>query len=599
MISDDKIAEIRERASIVEVISDHLTLKQTGRNLLGLCPFHSEKTPSFTVNAEKGIFHCFGCGVGGNIFNFLMHYDHLSFPEAVESVGRRYGIEVQRLDRPEARQRAQERDGLYRVNEQVAGYYHRMLFGNSEGGKALKYLDSRGIDRGAARRFYLGYAPSWGQGLVGFLKKEGLSLRDAIRLGFLSERGSGRYGEKFFDRLIFPIIDPGGRFVGFGGRVLGKGMPKYLNSAETPLFRKGSQLYGLYQAKDAIRQKDRIVVVEGYLDVLAMAQEGVSYVVATLGTALTPDHIRTLRRYTKNVIALFDGDGAGKKAAARSFEVFVEGGLLGRAAFLPEGEDPDTFVRSQGKEAMEAVIDRAIPLADYYFTWQHEQNGMSLEGKGLVAQEISRVLAKVKSPFEYDLLVRRGADSLGISEDLLRRSAVNRPQPGAPRQEEKAKGAGVQMREDLADSSLVSLMLRFPSVIQRVDQDGALERLVDPKWKDVVRIILDDWKKRGSVDVGRLAQSLPPERASEVTALVLQGEVIPESERDKMAEDCTFYLRRRYLKALASNLREAIRLAEESKDEKVKKERMQEWQKVVQKERDLERQRFVPKMEVR
>src|SRR3989304_6361773 len=357
MIAEGKIVEVRERASIVEVISDHLTLKKMGRNYLGLCPFHSEKTPSFTVNEEKGIFHCFGCGVGGNVYHFLMQYEHLTFPEAVEQVGKRYGIAVERLDRPKAGRDGEEKESLYHLNERAAAYFHEMLLGRPEGKRALEYLKGRGVEERVARNFYLGYAPQSGQGLVAFLKKEGLSLKHAVRLGLLSERGPQHYGEKFFDRIIFPIANAAGKVVGFGGRVSAPVLPKYHNSAETPLFRKGANLYGLFQAKEAIREVDRLVVVEGYLDVLALFQFGISYAVATLGTALTPDHVRILGRYTKNIVALFDGDEAGRKAAARSFEIFIDGGLLGRGAFLPKGEDPATFVRSRGREVLETVVD--------------------------------------------------------------------------------------------------------------------------------------------------------------------------------------------------------------------------------------------------
>ncbi len=600
MIAEGKIVEIRERASIVEVISDHLTLKKMGRNYLGLCPFHAEKTPSFTANEEKGIFHCFGCGVGGNVFNFLMQYEQLTFPEAVERVGKRYGITVERLDQPAARRDSEEKESLYRLNERAAAYFHEMLFGRPEGKKALEYLKERGVEQQLARRFYLGYAPQAGQGLVAFLKKEGLSLKNAVRLGLIGERGPQYYGEKFFDRVIFPIANAAGKVVGFGGRVISQGLPKYLNSAETPLFRKGATLYGLYHAREAIRESDRVVVVEGYLDVLALHQFGVSCVVATLGTALTPDHVRILGRYTKNLIALFDGDEAGRKAAARSFEIFLEGGLLGRAAFLPKDEDPDTFVRSKGKEALEAVIDQAIPLADYTFTWLEEQFGKSMEGKSRIAQEIKRLLAKVHNPFEVDLLIRRAVDSLGIREELLRLPA--QPQGGQGRSvfsAAAAKPLSTQGREDLVERSLVGLMLRFPSVIEHMEKEGDLERLVSPKWNEMIQRILSEWREHGKVDGAAMAERFPPAEASQIAALMLEAENVPEEECEKMAADCLSHLRRRYLRGLEKDLRQAIRVAEEKKDEATKKERMLEWQEVVRKERQLERQRLVPKTEIR
>ncbi|MGH7832758.1 MAG: DNA primase, partial [Candidatus Binatia bacterium] len=381
MISQDKIAQVRDRASIVEIISDHLTLKKAGRNYVGLCPFHGESTPSFTVSEEKGIFHCFGCQVGGNVFNFLMRLESLTFPEAVERVGKRYGIVVERTVAPWKQKEADQKESLFRLNEQVAAYYHRMLFASGEARTAAQYLKSRGIKESTARSFCLGYAPRGGQALVEWLKQERVPLEGALRLGLIGERRPRVYGDKFAGRLIFPIINAMGKVAGFGGRVIEEGMPKYLNSAESPIFQKRSTLYGLSQGKEAIRKADRVAVVEGYVDVLALTQFGIGYVVATLGTALTPDHVRTLGRYTKNIIALFDGDEAGRKAAARSFEIFVEGGVLGRAAFLPHGEDPDTYVRAQGKEALEKIIDDAVPLADYYFSWLVQTWGTSLEGK--------------------------------------------------------------------------------------------------------------------------------------------------------------------------------------------------------------------------
>lgn len=598
MIVEGKIAEIRERASIVEVISDHLTLRKAGRNYLGLCPFHSEKTPSFTVNEEKGIFHCFGCGAGGDVFHFLMRYDRLTFPEAVERVGRRYGIEVERLVSAAAQKNQEERESLYRLNERAAAYFHEALFGRPEGKRVLGYLNARGVDEGAARRFYLGYAPQGGQGLVGFLKKEGLSLTQAARLGLVGERGPQRYGEKFIDRLIFPIVSPAGKVVGFGGRVIGQGLPKYLNSAESPLFHKGATLYGLFQAKEAIREVDRAVVVEGYTDVLALSQYGISYAVATLGTALTPDHVRTLGRYTKNIIALFDGDEAGRKAAARGFEVFVEGGLFGNAAFLPKGEDPDSFIRSHGKEALEGVLEQAVPLADYYFSWLEGQYGRGLEGKSQIAQEISRVLGKVRNPFEVDLLVRRAVDSLGVREELLRKSAQPAAGPGPrPRETAAPESSGSGSKEDRAERSLVSLMLGFAAVIPHVERENELDSLLTSKWRGVVRSILDEWREKGKVDGAGLAGRLSPDMASELAALILEGEKIPAEESEKMTLDCLSYMRKRHLRSLEKELRRAIRVAEEMRDEKAKRERMLEWQEVIRRERQLEAQRLAPKTE--
>jgi DNA primase len=600
MITEEKIAEIRHRASIVEVISDHVTLKKSGRNHMGLCPFHAEKTPSFTVSEEKGIYHCFGCQSGGSVFHFLMNYDHLTFPEAVERVARRYGIALEHQGGGRVGRENGEREKLYRVNERAALNYQKLLFAHSEGLKALEYLKRRGVDEATARKFMLGYAPQTGSNLFKLFAQENISNGDACRLGLIGQRGPQKFYEKFFARVIFPIVSPAGKVVAFGGRVLDQSLPKYLNSSETPLFHKGSTLYGLYQAKDGIRKADRVVVVEGYLDVIALVQHDLTYAVATLGTALTADHVRVLSRYTKNIIALFDGDDAGRKAASRSFEIFLEAGLFGRAAFLPKGEDPDTFVRSQGKAALEAVLDQAVPLADYYFSWLEQRYGKSLEGKSQIAGEVSRILAKVTNAFEADLLARRAVDILGIREEVLRgakAAPAGRLTPG--RAPSTAPGTVAQNREDIAERSLVSLMLRLPAALEGVVRKPEIREWFGPKWGRVVDDVTAQWQQRKTVDVSQLLESLPPELASDIAALSLEREDLTDAECARMAEDCLSHLRRRHLKGLERDLRLAIRAAEEQKDEKAKRERMLEWQDLVRKERQLERRRLDPKHPVR
>ena len=584
MIGEAKIAEIRTRASIVEVVSDHLTLKRAGRNYVGLCPFHADKNPSFTVNEEKGIFHCFACGVGGNVFNFLMQFEHLSFPEAVERVAKRYGIVIARTEGWQEKRQAKERDSYFRINERAALYYREILFRHPEGRRALEYLKRRGIEEALAERYYLGYAPQSGRGLTEQLRKENFSLQEAARVGLVGERRPELIGDKFFGRLMFPIFDVSGGVVGFGGRVLGDGLPKYLNSAETPLFHKGSTLYGLFQAKEAVRRENRVVVVEGYLDALALCQYGIPSVVATLGTALTADHARILSRYSKNIVALFDGDDAGRRAAARTFEIFVDGGVLGKSAFLPGGEDPDSFVRAHGKEALEEILNQAVPLADYYFGWLERQHGKTLEGKSRIAQEVSRLLAKIGNPFEADLLARRASDLLGIREELLRstpsaRQAGLRSAPSAPR----LNVANNALAADFVEKSLLGLMLRFPAFAGKHLQRQDLTNLVSAKWRDVILCVRSLWQNENKIEVAPLMQRLSPEQAAEVSGILLEAETVEEAEAEKMMEDCVAHLDRRQLKELQKEVRRAIRIAEENKDEKVRKERILEWQEITRK----------------
>lgn len=597
MISPEKISEIRHRASIVEVISDYVTLKKAGRNHMGLCPFHGEKTPSFTVSEEKGIYHCFGCQAGGSVFNFLMQYDHLAFPEAVERVAKRYGIVIERSEQSAAARAAGDREYLYRINEQAAAHYQKILFRHPEGRKALEYLASRGVDEAVARKFMLGYAPQGGSGLLQLLRQENVAIEHALRLGLVGERAPRQYREKFFARLMFPIANAAGKIVAFGGRVLDNALPKYLNSSETPLFHKRSTLYGLHQAKESIRKADRVVVVEGYLDVIALAQHELSYAVATLGTALTVDHIRLLSRYTKNVIALFDGDDAGQKAAARSFEVFVEAGLLGRAAFLPKQDDPDTFVRQHGKTRLELILDEAVPLADFFFLWLERRYGKSLEGKSQIAAEVSRVLAKLNNPLEVDLLVGRAVDLLGIREETLRqrthsslpaRTAQNRPVAPAS-----------MPREDKAERMLIGAMLRLPKVIEQVAADEEARQGFSSLWTPAVDVILNEWHNHENIEVARLSEILPAELASEIARLALETEDLTDAVCSKVAMDCLARLKGKHIKAQKRDERLKIRVAEEQKDENAKRERILEWQDLVRKERQLEHRKLEPKARVR
>jgi DNA primase len=593
MIKQETIIQVRERASIVEIISDYVTLKKAGRNYMGLCPFHAEKTPSFTVSDDKGIYHCFGCQAGGSVFDFLMQYERLTFPEAVERVAKRYGLALAREEGVGRPAPGGEREPLYRINECAAANYQKMLWTHPEGKQALRYLQSRGLDEATMRRFVLGYAPANGSGLVELLNKQKLPAADAVRLGLLAQRGTHQFHEKFFTRVIFPIAGPAGKIIAFGARVLNQGWPKYLNSSETPLFHKGSTLYGLHESRDGIRRNDRVVVVEGYLDVIALSQSGISDAVATLGTALTVNHARALARYTKNIIALFDGDEAGRKAAARSFEVFIEAGFLGRASFLPSGEDPDTFVRNRGKAELEALLDKAVPLADYYFSWLAQQHGNTLAGKSRIAAEVSRVLAKLENAVEVDLLARRAVDTLGIREELLRRPAAGGQSVASPSTPPSAAPP-----PDRAERALLALMLRFPSTVRTVQQETEIRQWMAPDWRCVVDVILAEWQEREEIDVFRVGQKLPAEWSGKLSALALEAERVPENERDKIAADCIAYLRRKYLRNRERNLRIEIRAAEESNDEKAKRERILEWQEVVRKGRQLDR-RFEPKTSTR
>ncbi len=421
--ADDTIEQVRERADIVEVIGAHVRLRRSGRNFIGLCPFHNEKTPSFSVNPERGFFHCFGCGAGGTVFNFIMKVEGLSFPEAIESLARRYGIRLP--ERGEGGGVSAERNELFRTNQVAAEFFSHVLWNTPDGAAARDYLKSRGVSAETARAFMLGYAPARPAALARALEKRGLAER-GLKLGLLKRENEGAPYDSFRARVTFPIRDAQGRVVAFGGRILENRQPKYLNSPESPLYSKARTLYGLYEARQAIAQSDRVIVVEGYFDVIALWQAGFRETVASCGTSLTVEQLRALGRYSRNVMACFDGDEAGRKASLRALEVFLEAGLLGRGIFIPEGFDPDTLMAKRGAAAMEELIAASELLIDYFLREQAREAKGSVEGRARAAERVAAALQRVANPFEMDLLARKAADVLGVGEDTLRRAARRR-----------------------------------------------------------------------------------------------------------------------------------------------------------------------------
>ncbi len=361
MIPKDKIEEVRDRASIVQVISDYMPLNKRGANYLGLCPFHSEKTPSFSVNEEKSIYYCFGCNATGNVITFLMNKEGMSFPEAVMSLADRFGVVIPK----EAKGPPDKRDEVYGALKVATDFFCKSLR-SPAGLAAREYFKGRGFDEQAADEFKVGFAPDSWDGLVNFLKAAGVSTEAAVKAGLVIKKESGGTYDRFRGRLIFPIIDTRGRTIGFGGRILGPGEPKYLNSPESPVFKKGETLYGFFQAKQAIMKEKSVIVVEGYFDLLALHSNGFANTVATMGTALTREHLRFLKGYAETVYALFDGDEAGRKAAVRGLPLFLEEEIDCRAVLLSEGKDPDEFLSLKGAEAMRAELAKAAPLMEFY-----------------------------------------------------------------------------------------------------------------------------------------------------------------------------------------------------------------------------------------
>jgi len=420
-IPEDKIEEIRNSSSIVDVISGYLPLRKRGRNYIGICPFHSEKTPSFTVSDEKSIFHCFGCHAGGNVYKFLMDYKNISFVEAVEEVADHIGIKID-YDKGFSQEVNDEIEQLYDINVLAARFFSNNLLKGEEGSFARKYLENRKIKVQTQRNFGVGYAPDKWDGFFNYARENKADLAKAKELGLLDAKDGGSYYDKFRDRVIFPIFSPNGRVIGFGGRVLQKDQKtaKYLNSPESVVYQKRKTLYGLYHSKDEIRRLDKAILVEGYMDLISLYQNGVKNVVASSGTALTEEQVQLLSRFTKNIIILFDADAAGQSAALRSIEGLLKHDFEVKVLSLPEGEDPDSYINNNTKDDFDRLVNNSINFMEYQ-TLQFEKKGMlsDPDKQSQAIRELVKTIALISDELKRTMLLKDISRKFNLREMLL------------------------------------------------------------------------------------------------------------------------------------------------------------------------------------
>ena len=472
MIPQDFIDDLIARADIIEVLGRRIQLKKAGREFKACCPFHDEKTPSFTVSPSKGFYHCFGCGAHGTAIGFLMEFDHMSFVEAIEALAGMMGVDVPRdeSDRP-----ARRYDELFSLMGSVENHWQACLRDNSS---AVDYLKQRGIDGATAKRFGIGYAPdSWSD----VLDKFGKTTEAAERLlatGLVIRKDNGKHYDRFRDRIMFPIRDTRGRTIGFGGRALGDGEPKYLNSPETVLFHKGRELYGLYEARQALRQIDQLVVVEGYMDVVALSRHGIDFSIATLGTATTSDHLDRIFRLTDNVVFSFDGDRAGRAAAWRALENAlpqVREGRQIRFVFLPEKHDPDTYVNEFGADGFMQAIDEGIALSDFLIGELSSQVDMTtIDGKARLAELAKPLINDIPPGVYRELLIDSLADTVGLSAAKLERmlgqarDSKNRPVPKPADAGKRRRSVSASGRPSVVRRA-ITLLLNYPESVNKLD----------------------------------------------------------------------------------------------------------------------------------
>ncbi len=562
---DDLIA----RADIIEVLGKRIQLKKAGREFKACCPFHDEKTPSFTVSPQKGFYHCFGCGAHGTALGFLMEFEHLSFVDAVEALAGLMGVEV---PREEGQRPARRFDELYEILSRVERYYQSAL---REHQPAVEYLKGRGIDGATAQRFGVGYAPAgWSSVLDKFGKTDDESER-LLATGLIIRKDNGQHYDRFRERVMFPIRDSRGRCIGFGGRVMGNDEPKYLNSPETALFHKGRELYGLYEARQAIRNIERLVVVEGYMDVIGLARHGIDFAVATLGTATTEDHLNRLFRLTDDVFFSFDGDRAGRAAAWRALETALphmrEGRQI-RFVFLPDGEDPDSYVAQHGTAAFEAMLDKGMLLSDFLIGELASQVDLeSVDGRARLAELAKPLLARIPTGFYRELLTATLAEKVGLSvaklDALLARPVSDRPS-AAPKPQARSRRRAAGGDKPSVIRRAITLLLHFPQA--GLDLDSTILGGVDRPGADLLLELIETVQADPDITTAGLLERWRHDEQGRHLGKLAAAELPLGEDFDATAElgDCLRQLRQASAKARIENLIEKERLGALSDEQK-------------------------------
>jgi DNA primase len=467
---------VKQQADIVRVVGEYVRLKKSGQNFTGLCPFHSEKTPSFAVHPVKQIYHCFGCGAGGDVFKFVMEMDKITFPESVRAVAEKCGIAIPRAKErtPEERQQNQQRTSLVELHREAAAFFVQQLNATQEGRAAKAYLLDRGLDSEAMARFGIGFAPSGGEALLRAFKQK--YPEKALEVsGLFSRDQNGRLFDRFRRRVMFPIANDSGKIVAFGGRALGDDLPKYLNSPETPIYTKSNILYHLDRAKEALRQRDFAVLVEGYMDAIAVARAGISNVVASCGTSLTEPQVKLLNRFTRRIIVNYDPDTAGQAATERSLTILLEQGAEVRVLALPGGKDPDSFIRAEGAAAYTKLLNEAPPYVDYLISRARKMDMSTAEGKLRAVNFLMPYVQRIPDRILRSEWATRIAQQLRIEEPVLRESM--RKAATERRSEVKARPELVGRVGKPAERRLVQMLIEAETFRAQLAQEIRAEEL--------------------------------------------------------------------------------------------------------------------------
>lgn len=567
-IPDYKIDEVREATDVVDLISGYVTLKKKGQNFFGLCPFHTEKTPSFSVNPDKQIFHCFGCSAGGNVFTFLMRSEGISFPESIKFLAQRAGIQIEYDKKDEVR--SQENEALYYVNEFAAKFFQESLQ-SKKGEHALKYLKERGLSSENIKVFGLGYAPPGWQSLITQAKNTSNDLELLHRAGLTLKKEEGGYYDRFRDRIIFPILNLSGRAVAFGGRKLSEkdDSPKYINSPGTSVYEKGKMLYGLFQNRDEIRKQKKSVFVEGYMDLLSLVANDIKNVVASLGTSLTEEQSRLILRYSKHAVLIYDSDAAGVAATLRGSDILLETGLDAFIVSLPKGDDPDSYVLENGTEALLKKIENAENLFDYKIQRSLEKPP---ENRREEVHSILESIARIKDAIQRSLIITKVSEQLNVSEKALWSDLapiLQQKQKGERRQSEIAKRLNdlgktrKSGRGEKAVADLVRIMLHDWDLAEYIFASLDLAEVREVDLFPIVNYLKNQHKGGGRFSEKELNQQF---NDVELTAFIVQvfNEDWQGLNLKRWATDCISVIHKEKIQKQIEGIREEIRLAQDS-----------------------------------
>jgi len=581
-IPEDTIAEIKELCNIVQVISEYVPLKKAGTNYKGVCPFHADNEPSFMVSEAKRIYHCFGCGSGGNVFTFLMKFEHLSFPEAVKKLAYKYGISLPQRE-PTAIQKhtRDEKEKFFKINEHATEYYRTLLHRTPEGEKARTYLTKRGITEETIVNYTLGFASHQWDGLVKFLKKRNIPLELAHTLGLIKQAKNNEWYDCFRNRIIFPIISYNERIIGFGGRALDEESAKYINSSDSLIYKKSNSLYGLNTTLSGIRKEGYVIVVEGYFDLLSLHQHGIKNAVATLGTALTEGQVKLLKRFTPAMIIAFDTDDAGINATLKTLPLFLDHGVSPKVIELPLGDDPDSFIQREKGEGFREKIGKAIPLMELCITTfltQHDSS--TIDGKLTVVREVAPLLSKMGDTTERNLYIERLSQQIKVSEQVIR-SELSREKQHRTKSLEHYLSTPDQHR---AEELLLQIMMLSPEVIPAVKQAHLTDEIKEPRLKQLFSLVIECFDRDQTIQPERLLDDLEEETLKNtITQLVIKGESIVTHNIPKMLTNTIHKLKEMGIKREIQLLNIKIKDAQQEKDENAMKQCLHHKQELLEK----------------